>query len=224
MRRISGSTGCIGRRQTKGALNVDQVIEYKLLLKDTLSKKRCQHSLNVASECERLAAKFGEDERRAYIAGLLHDVKKDASPQEQLALVRKAEGVDPVELECPALWHAIAGAVFARQELRIEDEDMLGAIRYHTVAKAGMTMLQKIVYLGDLVSVDRTYKDVGRMRKLTYANLDKAMLEALRFSISDLVAKGNRIPVCTIHAYNDFLRIRSAQSVTEGPGFNTENN
>lgn len=189
----------------KGRKPIDKLIEYKLLLKETLSKKRYQHSINVADECERLATKFGENAQQAYLAGLLHDIKKDDTPERQRELLDGVELVDPVELQCTALWHAIAGAVFVRKQLKIEDEDIINAIRYHTVARAGMSPLEKIVYLGDLVSADRTYKDVGKMRKITYTSLDKAMLEALRFSITDLVMKGNRIPVCTLEAYNYYL-------------------
>ena len=35
-------------------------------------------------------------------------------------------------------------------------------------------------------------------------SLEKAMFEALKFSIKDSVEKGNTIPVSTLEAYNDF--------------------
>lgn len=114
-------------------------------------------------------------------------------------------GLDPVEKEYPALWHAIAGAAFVRDELGIRDQDILNAIRYHTMARANMSMLERIVYVGDLISADRSYKDVDRMRKLAGRGLDLAVKEALRFAISDLAAKGNRIPRCTLEAYNSFF-------------------
>ena len=67
-----------------------------------------------------------------------------------------------------------------------------------------MSRLEKIVYLADLISAERTYKDVGRMRKIAYQDLDKAMLEALKFSITDVVAKGSLLPIHTIEAYNQY--------------------
>ena len=42
--------------------------QYEDLLKERLSKKRFQHSMNVAEECFRLAEKFGADKQRCYLA------------------------------------------------------------------------------------------------------------------------------------------------------------
>ena len=65
-----------------------------------------------------------------------------------------------------------------------------------------------IVYLADLISADRDYKDVGRMRKLADKSLERAMCEALRFSVSDSVSKGNSIPLSTMEAYNEYIRFK----------------
>lgn len=46
------------------------------------------------------------------------------------------------------------------ENLGIKDIDILNAVRYHTAGRADMSMLEKIVYLGDLTSADRSYKDV----------------------------------------------------------------
>ena len=45
------------------------------------------------------------------------------------------------------------------------------------------------------------------MRKYADQSLEKAMYEALKFSIADSVSKGNSIPVCTLEAYNDFAAL-----------------
>ena len=70
-----------------------------------------------------------------------------------------------------------------------------------------MPKLSQIVYLADLISEDRDYKDVKKMRKYADQSLEKAMYEALKFSIADSVSKGNSIPVCTLEAYNDFAAL-----------------
>ena len=48
----------------------------KTLLHSRLSKKRYNHSLNVAAEARKLAFRYGVDPDRAYAAGLLHDICK----------------------------------------------------------------------------------------------------------------------------------------------------
>lgn len=177
------------------------------ILSIRLSKKRFQHSLNVADEAKKLAERYGyPDLEKAYAAGLLHDICKEIPKEEQLIMVKKSGmDVSDVELVTPPLYHAIAGARYAETVLNIHDDDMLNAIRYHTVGRAGMSRLEEIIYLADLISADRSYKDVQKMRKYAYQSIEKAMLEALRFSIGDVVAKGSMLPYHTIEAYNQYV-------------------
>ena len=182
------------------------ISRYKEYLKANLSKKRYNHSLNVADAAVELAKLYGEDADKALVAGLLHDVAKELSGEKQREYVIKSYlNVDAVEKESHALFHAIAGAELARLVFGIEDMDIILAIRYHTVAAGDMSRLAAVVYLADLISADRDYKDVKRMRKLAVSGLERAMLEALKFSITDSVAKGNTIPLSTLAAYNRFL-------------------
>ncbi len=177
------------------------------ILEIRLSKKRFQHSLNVADEAKKLAEKYDyPDKEKAYLTGLLHDICKEIPKEEQLEMVKKSKlDVSEVELGTPPLFHAVAGAWYAENVLNIHDDDMLNAVRYHTVGRAGMSKLEKIIYLADLISADRNYKDVNKMRKLAYQSLDKAMLEALKFSVTDVVAKGSMLPHHTIEAYNFYI-------------------
>ena len=70
-----------------------------------------------------------------------------------------------------------------------------------------MSKTEKIIYLADLVSQDREYKDVKRMRKIAFSDLHKAMFEALKFSIEDSSKKGNTIPFKTLSAYNQYAEM-----------------
>ncbi len=185
--------------------NIDEKKKY---LKEILSSKRYQHSLNVAAECKKLAEKYGEDSEKAYFAGLLHDVCKELEPEEQQRLIAESGfAVCREELETRSLWHAVAGAYFVKNIFGVEDIDIINSIRFHTVGRAGMSRLEEIVYLGDLISADRTYKDVDKMRKLVYSNLDAAMLEGFVFSIKSVVKKGGLVPPCTVDGYNFYTRL-----------------
>lgn len=184
------------------------VDDKKKFLKENLSAKRYQHSLNVADECRKLAVKYGEDPDKAYFAGLLHDICKELPEDEQRALVLESGfTVCREELETRSLLHGIAGAYFIKKNFGVEDIDILNAVRFHTVGRAGMSRLEEIVYLGDLVSAERDYKDVDRMRRLVYTSLNAAMLEAFVFSIKAVIKKGGVIPACTIEGYNFYTRL-----------------
>jgi len=184
------------------------VSEKKKYIKEHLSPKRYVHSLNVADECRKLAEKYGEDPEKAYFAGLLHDICKELPDSEQKELVLSSGfAVCREELETRSLWHGIAGAYFVKKEFGVEDIDILNSIRFHTVGRAGMSRLEEIVYMGDLISAERDYKDVDKMRKIAYTNLNEAMLEAFAFQIKSVVKKGGLIPACTAEGYNFYLRV-----------------
>ena len=194
------------RGETKLLYNPEEKKKY---LKEHLSVKRYNHSLNVAAECRKLAQKYGEDPDKAYFAGLLHDICKELPDAEQKALVEKSGfAVCREELETRSLWHAVAGAYFIKTEFGIEDIDILNSVRFHTVGRAGMSRLEEIVYLGDLISADRDYKDVDKMRKLSYSTLNGAMLEAFAFSVKSVVKKGGLVPICTAEGYNFYTRLQ----------------
>ncbi|MBR6967263.1 MAG: nicotinate-nucleotide adenylyltransferase [Ruminococcus sp.] len=182
--------------------------EKKKYLKSILSAKRYGHSLNVAAECRKLAEKYGEDPDKAYFAGLLHDICKEMPDEKQKALVEKSGfTVCREEMETRSLWHGIAGAYYIKEKYGVEDIDILNSIRFHTVGRAGMSRLEEIVYIGDLISAERSYKDVDKMRKLAYTDLNAAMLEAFAFSMRSVIKKGGVIPICTAEGYNFYTRL-----------------
>ena len=134
-----------------------------------------------------------------------HDVAKEIPALELAAIVSKSSlDVCDIEKKAVPLFHGIAGAELVQTLFDIHDPEIISAIRYHTVACGNMPKLSQIVYLADLISADRDYKDVKKMRKYAEQSLEKAMFEALKFSIKDSVEKGNTIPVSTLEAYNDF--------------------
>ena len=174
-------------------------------IKEALSKKRYVHSRNVADLSRELAELYGEDAEKAYFAGLVHDIAKELPRGEQHTLAARSKlAVSPIELSSPPLLHAIAGAQLLHERFGVDDKAVLEAVRYHTVGAGGMSKLAQIVYLADLTSADRTYKDVKKYRKFVHTSLEKGMLEALRFALFDAAAKGNTIPLSTVEAYNEF--------------------
>lgn len=180
--------------------------EYKELIKGMMSKKRYIHSCNVADMSVKLAGIYGEDKQKAYTAGILHDIRKEADPETlKNEMLMAGFYVDPAEFTSKSTWHGIASAYYAKNVLGITDEDILNAIRFHTVARAAMSKLEKIVYLADLVSAERDYPDVEKYRAYTLKNLDNAMYQALKYSVNSLSADGKKIPVSTIEAYNYYM-------------------
>lgn len=174
------------------------------LLKERLKPDRLQHSLNVAEQAAWLAKRYHYDEKIAKMTGLLHDVCKNDNLDNQLQIIHDGDIIlKNVERESPPLYHAIAGAVYLRDRLRITDPDVLNAVRYHTTGRAGMSRLEKIIYIADLTSRERSYPDVETVRTLAGESLEAAMLYALEFLLCDLVGRKQYLHPDSVEAYNE---------------------
>ncbi len=183
-----------------------QVKDKIAFLEQHLSKKRFQHSCNVARAAKQLAQRYGADQEKAYFAGLLHDICKEQPFEEQRELMLAGDfAPDEAELHSRKLWHGIAGAYFIQTEFDVTDRDILNAVRFHTVGREGMSLLEEIIYIADMISDERDYKGVTKMRKLAFEDLQAAMLTALTDAIGSVLKKGGMIPQYTIAAYNSYL-------------------
>ena len=181
--------------------------KYKKILEKRLNEKRYYHSLCVADEAKRLAVRYGGDAEKCYLAGLLHDITKNASCEEHLQIFETFGIIlSEVEKNAQKLWHAMSGAAYIRYVLLIDDNELIDAVRYHTTAKADMSLTAKILYLADFTSKDRDYDDVDVMRKLVDVSIEDAMIYSLGYSIKDLVEQGRAIHPDTLSAYNQVIK------------------
>lgn len=182
--------------------------QYIEILRTRLNAQRFHHSICVADEAKRLAIKYGADPERAYLAGLLHDITKNADADEHLQIFNQFGIIlNGIEKKAHKLWHAMSGAAYVQHVLKIDDSEIISAIRYHTTAKADMTLLEKIIYLADFTSTDRDYDDVSVIREYVDQSLDKAFVYALQYSICDLVNNKKCVHLDTLAAFNQAVSI-----------------
>lgn len=177
--------------------------KYESIIKERLSEYRFTHSMNVAKRAREFAKIYGLDENKAYLTGILHDITKETEYAEQEKYMDNL-GIIPTELEKSnkLVYHQISGACYVKSVLGIDDEEILGAIRYHTTGRADMTDFEMLIYLADLTSAERSYPDVEKVRELADKSLEDAMLYATRFTITDLANKNRVIHPDTLYCYN----------------------
>jgi predicted HD superfamily hydrolase involved in NAD metabolism len=162
--------------------------------RERLSEKRYAHTLRVADTAERLARIHGLDPARVRLAALLHDAARETEPDEFLRLAAAWDlAVGELERESPKLLHAPVAAELARRELGVEDEEVLGAIRDHTVGRAGMSSLALALYVADKIEPARDYPSVERLRKLASEDLREAAAEALRRVVAHNEERGRPV-------------------------------
>ncbi len=185
---------------------MSSVEEYKELLKTRLSEYRYHHSLCVADSAVELAERYGADKEKAFLAGLLHDITKEASAEEHFTMFELG-GVKLSELESinRKLWHAMSGAVYIKEKLNITDKEIYDAVRYHTTGRAGMTLLEKVIYIADFISADRVYDDVDVVREFAQKSIDETMLYTQRYSINELIFKGACVHPDSVACYNEIV-------------------
>ncbi|MBD5401368.1 HD domain-containing protein [bacterium] len=174
-------------------------------LQENLCEERYIHSLGTA-ECARdLAEKFGENSEKAYVAGLLHDCAKCFSNEKLLEIIDQNLEIEEVERMNPKTLHAPVSAYVAEQEFGVDDEELLSAIRWHTLGKLDMTNFEKIIFLADKVEPrTRCNKCLDEIRACLNETdgLNKAMLKCYKETIKSLVNRDLKICPVTIDIYN----------------------
>lgn len=177
--------------------NIENFIMKKL--KSVLSEKRVIHSIGVANEAKKLAKKYGADEEKAYLSGLLHDIAKEMPADEKIKMCKRYRiKLDPLMKRQIDLSHSFLSAEISKNRFDISDVDMLNAMRYHTTGRKKMSLLEKIVYVADCIEPNRP-KDNGiqEIRKYAYTNINKALEVALATTIN-FNLKNNR----EVHPYS----------------------
>lgn len=155
-----------------------------------LKPKRIPHVAGCEQEASKLALRWSEDPGDAAEAGILHDITKKLSMDEQLILAEKYGIVfDKFERENIKLTHAITGAALSKELFGVP-ERIYSAIRWHTTGRADMTLLEKIIYIADYIEPTRDFEGVERLRQLAYEDIDSAMALGLRMSLEELRQSG----------------------------------
>lgn len=166
-----------------------------------LSSERVAHTAGCEQEAVQLARRWGEDPESAAVAGILHDMTKNLSYDEQLILCEKYGIIlDIAEKNSPKLLHAITGAAAARDLFGVSD-NIYQAIRWHTTGKPDMTTLEKIIYLADYIEPTRDFEGLEELRTLAYEDLDRAMALGLKMSLEDLRRRNVEAHKATLEAY-----------------------
>ena len=175
--------------------NIDLI---KADLKEKLPKKRYEHTLGVAYTAASLAMCYGEDILKAELAGILHDVAKTKKSFELKDDMK--EYIDPytdgdyvalIADKAPQILHAIYAPYLAKRDYKIEDKDILSAIRWHTTGKKDMTMLEKIVFVADYIEPNRKkLPDLDRIRTLSFHDISEAVKVTAKSTIEYLGSQG----------------------------------
>lgn len=180
----------------KGLYQSDGYVEY---VKSVLTEKRLKHTANVVVAALKRAKELGFDENKVTLACTLHDVAKYIDPKSVKGFVLDENMPKPVV-------HAFLGAFVAENRLKIKDQEVIDAIRYHTSGKANMSTLSKLVFVADMIEEDRNYEGVEKLRELyESADFDECFCECLKEEWIHLKNKKGDIFAETENAYRYYI-------------------
>ena len=174
-------------------------------LKDSLNKQsRFEHCLRVEQTAIQLAKLNHEDVEKAAVAGLIHDYAKERSAEEFKRVII-AKKMDPDLLNWGNfIWHGEVGAEIIQDELKITDEEILNAVRCHTIGAVQMTTLDKIVYVADYVEPGRDFPGANYAREVAFADLDDGVRYETQHTLQYLLENNQKIYPAAILTYNQW--------------------
>ena len=174
-------------------------------IEKNLSEKRRAHVYGVVETAKKLAEKYGCDKEKAETAALFHDMFR-STPVEVLNMYVRQLELDTAYLDNANLAHGPIAAIIMKRDYGIEDQDLLNAVKYHTTGRAGMSVLEKVIYLADAIEPGRNYPDVDKARALAETSLEEACLFSMEHSINYIRERGLFLHEDTIKARDYLLK------------------
>ncbi len=164
------------------------ISEIKEFLEKNLSRDRYVHTLSLRKLALRIAKHHGlgpKDIWRVEMAALLHDCHKKLEQDGN---------------------HSFLAAKFTRKNFGITDKKILSAIEHHTYGHRNMSKLSKIIYLADISEPSRKFKEAKHIRKLAFADIDKAMALAMSVKMRYVLYEKKPLSLESVILYNKILR------------------
>ena len=182
----------------------DNSIYFINKVKSYINDKRYEHSLSVAHLAYKIAKIHHLDAQKAYIAGLLHDIAKSLDKAEAMTLMKKYYP-DYVDIGAFA-YHQFLGEKIAKEDFAVVDEEILGAIKYHTTGKSDMNWLEKLIYAVDKIDPTRSY-DSSELIAAMVKDVEEGFLTVLKANAEFLIKKHQSINnKLTEECFNFYLK------------------
>lgn len=182
---------------------MDSIEKIKEYIERNMSEKRRLHTYGVCETAVKLAQQYGCDTEKARLAALLHDIYRGI-PSSTLDYYVRHLGLDEKYLGNANLAHGKIAAATCGREFGVTDSDVINAVSYHTTGRAGMSLLEEIIYVADAIEPGRDYPGVEEIRKAAEEDIDRACLISLSHTIDYVKSEGKYLDRDTIRAREYF--------------------
>ena len=150
--------------------------------RDNLTFDRYRHSLSVMVAMERAAPLYGLNVLKAAQAGILHDIAKELSDENLIALLVQHDPEELKSLEAVGCLHNCylhgpAAVPLAHAEFGITDSEILEAIRKHVGSYRKIGQMARCLHVADMTAPTQVFPGVRKLHQLfTQGRLDEAEL------------------------------------------------
>lgn len=182
---------------------MDSIEKIKEYIERNMSEKRRLHTYGVCETAVKLARQYGCDTEKARLAALLHDIYRGI-PSSTLDYYVRHLGLDEKYLGNANLAHGKIAAATCGREFGVADSDVINAVSYHTTGRAGMSLLEEIIYVADAIEPGRDYPGVEEIRRAAEEDLDRACLMSLSHTIDYVKSEGKYLDRDTVRAREYF--------------------
>ncbi len=173
--------------------------EYYDFVCKKLPEKRRKHTYGVILTAISLAKKLGADIKKCELSALLHDVAK-YEDYKNYKNFKIDSGV------CENVIHQFLGEYILKTELGVTDSEILNSVKYHTTARANMSLIEKIIYVADLIEQGRNYDGVENLRQAVYNDFESGFKLCLEEVYKLLLKRGKLIYYLTKQAYEYYVK------------------
>ena len=156
--------------------------EYSDYVIKSLPIKRLTHTFGVMVLAVKYAKRLKVDPEKAFLAAMLHDVAKYLDPADLGADI-------PKDVPKPVV-HQFLGAFVAEKVLKVSDEDIINAIKFHTTGRPKMSTLEKIIFTADLLEEGRTYEEAVTLRRAVDQDFDSGFEKCVERKFEFAEGKG----------------------------------
>lgn len=178
------------------------------LLRRKVSAARFEHCLGVETIALALAPHFGAPEAKVSPAALLHDLCREYPPELLLKLAANFDIViDNIEQAEPVLLHGPVGAALVREELGLDDPEILEAIQFHITGAPGLAPVGRLVFVADLIEPGRVFPVAQHLRQAAFEiSPDQLLLRVYDHTLEHLIRQGYLLHPRMVAGRNELIR------------------
>lgn len=199
-----------------------RINELRNAIEQKMSGYRLSHTLGVERAARALGELYMPNEiDELCVAALLHDITKELSPREHIALLEKnGVAVSEDDIKSPKILHAKTAEYEARASFfEFTNDKICQALRYHTTGNKDMTLFDAIIYLADYIEDTRSFDDCVRLREYFWfakpeemsreereSHLWQTVLISLDMTVKDIEASGGYVSSETLFARDEVAK------------------